>query len=401
MNKKEQRVIYLETIANTLRVHNFNPKDQPKYLDQIAGGVKLFRSKWSSCFLLRLCFNIVLPFVMLGYNVVVVCKYSFISLFHKKRKFCYDKLFVSEHHKLYSVGKYAGLVNSDSVWFSTPLDVYKIPEPHISLTVFDYLSFTDVWVCLFQSIVCRIISIYKFGYKTYFLNFKAFSWLVTDTALRKTPKDVELLFSNNIDRIAILIDNLPHKKKSLVQHGCLHFYHSPSGDERFSYNKEYGFWTWNCIFKFKSLTRMYCYSEKDKQAYQISNMSCTPEYIIIGTPFKPSFKPDGKSILIVADPSIYLKEEEYIIKSMQSYDVRIYLKNHPAQSDKYYDTLREKYQFIFLPGSTKELPDVDIVISYDSTLAYDYEANGTKVLYYYNIELEKINIILENELKLN
>lgn len=400
MNRREQRNHYLATIANTLRVNNFTPKDQPKYLDQIAGGVKLFRNKWASSFLLRLGFNFALPFAMLGYNVYIVCRHTLKVLVYKKRKLCFDKLFVSEHHKLYSVGKYAGLVKDDSVWFSTPLDVYRIPEPHVSLSIFDYLSVRDVWLCLLQSIICRMESVCKFGYKTYFLNFKAYSWLITDTALRKVPVDVELLFANNVDRMAILVDNLPHKKKSLVQHGCLHFYHNPSGDNRYSYYEAYGFWTWNCIYRFKTLTRMYCYSEKDKQAYQISNMACSPEYVIIGTPFKPAFKPDGKSLLIIGDPSTFLKEEEKIISNVQSLGLKVYLKNHPAQSDKYYDELRDKYEFIFLQGATKDLPDADLIISYDSTLAYDYEANGNRVIYYYNINLDDIKNIVIKELKL-
>lgn len=398
IDKRKQRIHYLLTICNDIKMKEYPSNPHPKNFDQIGGGIKLFKDKWVSSFWLRLSFNLVLPLAMVCYDVLILCRYSLVLLFHTPKNIHPKRVFVSGHNRLYNVGVYSGLIDSNSVWFSTPFETQKLPEPHIVLTVFDYLHFRDILQCMNQSILCRWISVKKYGFRTFFLTQKAFSWMVTDTALRKVPYDVELLFANNADRMAMLIDFLPQKEKSLVQHGTLHFYHRTGEDPRFSYHKELGFWTWNCLYRFKTLTRMYCYSEKDKNAYKISNFLCHPEFIVIGYGFKPSYKPDKPSVLIIANPQVFLDKEELILKSLQGLNIDIFLKNHPALSDSYYDFFQKKYDFIFLSGKTKELPAVDVVFSYDSTLAYEYESIGAEVLYYYTFNWNKIREIVIKKL---
>ena len=65
-----------------------------------------------------------------------------------------------------------------------------------------------------------------------------------------------------------------------------------------------------------------------------------------------------------------------------------------------YDSLRSEYKFTFIEGLDTRLPAVELLVSYDSTLAYEYASVGAKVLYYGHFEIENIRNIVIKELGL-
>ena len=62
---------------------------------------------------------------------------------------------------------------------------------------------------------------------------------------------------------------------------------------------------------------------------------------------------------------------------------------------KIYRKIKDQYCFILI---TEDIfPDVDIVFSYSSTLAFEYENSGKKVIYYNNIRTNNSNKINRKE----
>lgn len=115
----------------------------------------------------------------------------------------------------------------------------------------------------------------------------------------------------------------------------------------------------------------------------------------------PCLKSEKKSVLIVSNYYIFARREEYIIKQLQDLDIEIYLKNHPSHSNSLYNDMKSKYRFNFISGLDTSLPAVDMLISYDSTLAYEYASIGIKVLYYGHFDLDNIKNIVSEKLSLD
>ncbi len=402
ISKKLQRLNCLVSLIFVRNYLLYPLENRPHSFDQLGAEI-IFGEKWKSNTLLRIIINVLLPIVMCLLDVYLLIKYSIGILAHKKTRLTEDKLFVSCHHRLYSIGKFAGLVTPETVWFHTPLDAFILPEPYKTLSVYDFITFSDVWRSMIQSIRCRWFFIIHKGYDNLMITEKCFGWFLTDTALRKVPEDVELFFANQLDRLAVLIDRLPQTKKSLVEHGIEYLYTESEiqrKNKMLIYHPDVNFYVLNRTYHFHNISRVYCYSETDIKAFERSIVRCNPQYVVIGYDFKPSFKPVKKSVLIISEYYNQYENEKKVVSSLQGVDIDLFLKGHPGNEDKLYDELRDEFNFIFIPGKKKDLPDADIVISYDSTLAHEYESVGSRVLYYGNFDINNIKNIVSNLLGL-
>ena len=139
-----------------------------------------------------------------------------------------SRLFVSNDRLLYKRSLYAGLQNNGDCWLKSPFDDYDIPnaEGIVKIGVADLLTCKDVCLTFLQTVLAHILVVKQYGYDKYLLSFNACKWFIVDFSLRHIPYDVEIIYSNLIDRNAILYDNLPHIKKSIIQHGSLYLIHN-------------------------------------------------------------------------------------------------------------------------------------------------------------------------------
>ena len=74
-------------------------------------------------------------------------------------------------------------------------------------------------------------------------------------------------------------------------------------------------------------------------------------------------------------------------------NIDIYVKNHPTQSNELYLKLQEDSIFTFIKG--QRFPHVNLVITYDSTLAHEYRSVGIEVLYPTMLSLHEIKKNIE------
>lgn len=404
ISRKQQRLNCLVSLWAIRNYLKYPLENHPRYFNQL-GADLLLGSKWKNNIALRILVCVSLPIIMLFYDIAMICKYAMGLLFHKKKELTPDSLFVSIHERLFSIGSFAGLINDDTVWFKTPMDsdLFNLPKAYKTLTVYDYIRFSDIWRSIIQSIRCRWHVVNRWGYENLMITEKCFRWLLTDMALRRMSPNIELVFCNQLDRIAVLLDKLPNTRKTLVEHGVEYIYSQSEIQKKNNmliYCPDVDFYVLNRTYHFHTLTKVYCYSDTDIKAFERSIVKCNPDYMVIGYNFKPSFKPQKKSVLIISDYYNQYENEKQIISLLQGLDIELFLKGHPRNSDGLYDNLRSLYRFVFIPGTKKELPDANLVISYDSTLAHEYESVGSKVIYYGNFDIKDIRSIVSGYLDL-
>lgn len=395
---KEQRDTYITTLKNDVVLKEYPKRLRKKYFDQYGAGNKVFK-KWWDYVMFRLLLDFSLPFIAVVSDIVYPIKYTFSLLQHKKKSFPLKRLYLHHERRLLALSKSAGIQREDDVWFHNPFDFITLPDSYNSVSALDYLTYGEVWKSSIQSFLLHFKAVKKLGYNTLFLTLRAYEWCLTDFALRHIPTDVNMTYSSICDRMAIMYDKLPHKSKTMMQHGTMHFHNVNPESPYFTWHEDMKAYTWNSLYK-SSPTIVYCYTKDDEDALKRSVIANAPQFVHMGYGFKPSFKPEKQSLLIVGNPSHNLAKEETLLKELSTLNVQIFLKNHPAEPNQMYDELRVRYVFTFIEGLDTKLPDVDLVISYDSTLAYEYASVGTKVLYYGHFDITNIRDIVTKEIGL-
>ena len=396
---KSQRETYIVTIKNDIELKTARQDEQIKHFNQLgAGRRKIFKNFWEYT-LFRILINILLPFVMMAADILFPIKYTVFLLCHKRVSYPLKRLYLHHERRLLALSKSAGIQGEDDVWFHNPFDFIKLPDAYKSLCALDFISYGEIWISAWQSVILHFRIVLSLGYDKYLLTYRAYEWCLTDFALRHIPLDVEMTYSSICDRMAILYDRLPHTRKTMIQHGTMHFHNLVLEASHYIWQDDLGAYIWKSLYK-SSPTTVYCYTKDDEIALSRSVIANHPQYIHMGYGFKTAFKPEKKSLLIVGQPSLFIDKEREIIKNLQGLDIIIYLKNHPAESSALYDGLRGEFRFTFIEGLDTKLPEVDLLISYDSTLAYEYASIGTKVLYYGHFDIDNIREVVIKDLVL-
>lgn len=366
------------------------------WFDQLGVVGKISISIWDNI-AVRFLFCVGLPFLILLSDFYFLFKYI-VQILSPKTKITYNRLFVCKDRHLYLISNRIGLLSNEDVWFKSPFDTFEIPYDAKQVKTSDYATIKDVLRSFVQAIIIHISTICYFGYNYYLLSLKAFDWCMMDLALRHIPESVDLYYCNICDRVAIMIDKLPNKGKIMVQHGTMHFFNNLNSNPNMTWQEDKRFWIWNSLYK-NSPSKVYCFTKDDEIALKRSVIANDPEFIHIGYDFRPAFKPNKFSVLIIGMYTLFADKEKEIIKDLQGLDIDVYLKNHPSIDNGKYDVFRKEYNFIFLEGVGAKLPDVNLVISYDSTLALEYASIGTKVLYYGHFEIDDIKRIVTKEME--
>lgn len=192
---------------------------------------------------------------------------------------------------------------------------------------------------------------------------KAWQFYEAYVGLSKITQNSNIYFSNQSDKYAILFDNIPSRKKILLQHGIA--------------------LNWGILpCPLRHIDIFYAISEHTWQdAFA---------YILIGSPqlkfFNPTisltdFNLERKSVLIVSEVT-YFEQEVEILKALSKLNIEVFLKRHPGfTNDQCYRDLQSKYKFCYI--TDKVFPKVDFVVSYFSTLVFEYMEHGIPV-YMYN-----------------
>lgn len=260
---------------------------------------------------------------------------------------------------------------------------------------YNLLSLRDVVSSAISSFVAYVLICRKFGTFYMLCSLNAYRWLLFWHACQNISFESSIYFINQKDRWAYLEDHILCEQKTLIQHGSEVLNCSKEKVELCGLLtlKEGG--STQCLpYRYRTLTRVITLSSNEIAALMQSIVDCTPEFIVGGYNFETyPLGTDKYTVLIIAYSGIYLDTESKIIEGCQNLSIELYVKNHPTQSNDYYYKLLDKYKFHFL--TEQKFPQVDLVVTYDSTLAHEYKSIGIEVLYHTELSVENIIDIIK------
>lgn len=268
---------------------------------------------------------------------------------------------------------------------------YKISNNFYS--VYELLSIQDLVKIFYNSMIVLFFVYRELGSYYILFTLNSFKWFLYKSATEKIPHNSTIYFIDHKDRWALLEDKLKVRNKILIQHGTEIINNFFEGC--FSIIK--GSYCHNLPYKFKTLTKVFTFSELEFKALCLSILSNVPEKEIRGYDFRTDEIPHDKfAVLIIGHHYIYGNFEKLLIERLQIYDIYLYVKNHPTDKPAFYFKLQQTNKFIIVNNNS--FPNVDLVISYESTLAFEYNSIGKEVVYHTknNIEeiINRINILL-------
>ena len=286
-----------------------------------------------------------------------------------------DNLFLLFTPLLIDRCKRANLYSESNNWIIGP-NVKNVDSSSLPGTIIKYKEF------LTKSDSFRIFSeslSTLFGYIKYFPClqpvYNVWDYYEVMVSLEKISPAKRLYFSNQSDRWALLFDEMKTNGKTLLQHGIA--------------------LNWGKVpYMLHRVDEFYAISNQTWQDAYNYILECSPSLKIMRPTIKlEEVKNEGVTVLIVSEIT-HIKLEERIIKFLNGKGVGVYLKKHPyLTNDISYLELKQKYGFAYI--TYKLFPRVDFVISYFSTLAYEYMAWDIPV-YVYESEIDfDFNVVEE------
>lgn len=239
--------------------------------------------------------------------------------------------------------------------------------PYDTYSMYSVVKFNDCGRALILSVrlLLRIFKKYH-RYDFLFRAYAAYEFFLSCMYVEHSDESNQFLFVSMNDRWAYLIGNDTKHLNIFIQHGIL--------DERIHY------------FKFKAPHTAFYINRQQQEFFE--------RKMFIGKPQECNYRPcleftsndklrqnGNPNLLIICCNKYFELERVYIKQLAKNNKYNIYIKPHPGFKDynEYY-VLQKKYDFVIL--NKEDYPHVDIVLSYDSTLACEYEDVGVPVLRY-------------------
>lgn len=319
-------------------------------------------------FFLNLFAPLIYLFNILGTLLLITVRFCLSLLFYRwkineSEYKDFDRIFLFFSGHFPDRCKAANVYEQSKYWVVSPaMDEQKYNLP--GKTIVDYRKYLTKFdgIKIFWSSILFIVE-YSIKVRHLCLIHKIWDYYEVDYSLRRIGQNSIFYFSNQSDKYALLFDQLKSKEKVLLQHGIVVDW------EKLPYRL-------NNITEFHAMSKL---TWKDAYENLLTNkpklVIMKPTIVLFDTPR------DKFNILIVAYIQNIDIEKIILEKLAGDKTVAIYLKKHPSLvNDNCYIELQEKYGFNYI--TDKKFPRVDFVISYQSTLAYEYMAYGIPVYMY-------------------
>ena len=292
-------------------------------------------------------------------------KYSFINMVTLSKKITNTNLLLG-----YNSDKkfFTNMMNSIDV---VKEDITILEIPSNKTKYFDYkrtsmftgIDFKDILKSYYYSFKMIFLIKKKYNKRDFlFRAYSSFEYFLCFIYIKKNDKSNKYYFDALYDRWAYLFGDIPHETH-FIQHGVI-----------------------NDKVKFKRIGKVnyaYYINEKQKNICEKILFKNIPVAFYrkntnLGGVSK-LLNNGKKNILLICNIAFFDKEKE-IIKDLSNININLYVKPHPTNSHHPYENLMLLNNFILLQKN--DLPKVDFVISYFSTLAIEYESIGVEVLMY-------------------
>ena len=225
------------------------------------------------------------------------------------------------------------------------------------------LYFSDIYLSLCGAVKVVLYMYIKYRKRDFLFRFySSFEYLLACFFVKNTEGKNKFVYYSLYDRWGFLFSNTIDSV--LIQHGILTDYirYIKIGTPSFVYYLSE---------KQKTILDHFLFGDKPK-AY-----GYRPHLEFVGNEI---LKENGKKHVLLVCYSNQIRYEKEIAKLISKM-VNLYIKPHPFDKDiTEYEKICKKYDCILLPKTS--YPHVDLVLSYQSTLADEYEEVGVKVVRY-------------------
>lgn len=231
------------------------------------------------------------------------------------------------------------------------------------IDILSSLRFSDIFSSFVGSLSVIWTIYLKYGRRDFlFRSYSSFEYLLTCCFVKNTTDNNRYFYYNTYDRWAFLMCNT--KESTFIQHGKLN-------DDL----KLIKVGTPHIAYYLNSsqkdvLDRVLFKSSVENVLYRPC-LECTKDSFL---------KHNGKKNVLLVCWSMNIDKEWFMCKMLHE-DVNLYIKPHPADKENVeYQKMVDELGCVIVPKTS--YPKVDIVISYDSTLADEYDNIGVKVIRY-------------------
>lgn len=319
---------------------------------------------------------LVSPFRILFLFVFFTGKLIFalaVLFFRNRKKFNDKELFLLFNTLIIEKSKGADLFARSKSWLLAPYYKKRVElYDKNQYTVYDFIKIADI-VFAYKCAVFSFFPLWrKYCYELTIYHYCSFDFFLVYKSLEHIPSDVTIFFSTQIDRWSLLFDRSKQVNKILIQHGI----EEPSA-------------FWRC--RFSHVDTVYAISEKEAPNLIHACFRIPPQNIYYVRPTLKLTDMNSKykmNIMIISYSASYFVQECELIQSLSNLKVGIYVKLHPTLKGNVFSALLKQYSFRIIEDQT--FPDVDIIVSYNSTLAKEYEQLGKKILYHTEMGVDAV-----------
>ena len=329
-----------------------------------------------------------------------LCKSIVSRLKSKRSALDGSTFFLATSIALPRVTKNAGIYDMTSKWLELPWNLTNGISEEQRVSVFDVLSFSEIFFCFKEVLILLFWSVLRDGLKYVYTNIFAFDWYLYYLSVNKIPKGSKVVFCSHTDFWCSLLGSLTNFQTILVQHGTEMYLENKKNLKELKYVDGCDAWVGDFPVKYSHLDFVYVFSDKHYIALCNSVIANNPPYKVVGygVTLTDVGNIDKKKILIIGYIKNYALQEETLLKYFQGKGVEVYLKNHPTIPPVYYEEFQRMYDFTFINSDL--FPNVDIIFSYYSTLAQTYQDMGKKVVYYDDLDFSNIDDLKLSELNI-
>lgn len=349
-------------VLNLLRTHNFKNHISFK-IDYFFRYIKINNDILMKIFyLFSWIIAILEPFVytLVVFYLLLQCFFLKIKTSSIVLKGCTVVIGKSKKYEIFK-----SLINSTDISLSD-LTILNLPSTKITykdckcLNILQVTKYSELFLSAFYAILISFfVSFKNIGKDILFRSYNSFEYLLTYFALNHVDNSNTLIFYELIDRWVYLFGARPNPK-IYIQHGILnrHIKQHKCGNADIAYfvNKEQKQLCMKMLFDFVGEVKFRS-----------------------GITLSPIQRRNGVKYLLLICNSLFFEIERKIISQLQFDNLSVMIKLHPKDvgSTKYNDIINS-----YNVEVVNDFPDVDFVVSYDSSLADEYIDYGKKVLKY-------------------
>lgn len=240
----------------------------------------------------------------------------------------------------------------------------KIYSKYNNIVIEHYLSYKDLYKSFILSLKTMFYITKKYKKRDcFFRYYSSFEYYLMYIFLKRLDNTNKLFYINLADKWSYLVGSL-EIETTFIQHGRVE--DTPNIKKIGTVNNAY-----YINEEQKILCEKYMFKNKPICHYR-TNLSFTSNHLLI--------KDGLPNVLLVAN-LLFFDKENVIIKELCQRKIHLLVKPHPHDKNlEKYKQLQMLYKFKILEKN--DYPKVDYVVSYQSTLADEYNSLGVKVLIY-------------------